>query len=115
MDIIKASFDKGYNTGYIQGMINATDACALIAADMIRSIHSSTQIDHVIFNDPATIVFWKDGTKTIVKAYGEKFDKEKGLAMAISRKALGNSGSYYKVFKKYCPEEDLPVGDITAC
>ena len=25
------------------------------------------EIENVIFNDPATIVFWKDGTKTIVR------------------------------------------------
>ena len=43
----------------------------------------SKSIDKVIFNDPATIVFWKDGTKTVVKATNEKFDREKGL-MATS-------------------------------
>lgn len=60
----------------------------------------SLKIDRVIFNKPATIVFWKDGTKTIVKAQGkEKFDKEKGLAMAIAKKALGNEGKYYDEFK----------------
>lgn len=65
-------------------------------------------IDKVIFNDPATIVFWKDGTKTVVKAQdGEVYDDEKGLAMAISKKALGNQGNYYNTFDKYLirPEE----------
>ena len=41
------------------------------------------RIKKVIFNDPATIVLWSDGTKTVVKAEGEPFDPEKGLAMAI--------------------------------
>lgn len=59
------------------------------------------KIDKVIFNKPATIVFWKDGTKTIVKADEEKFDPEKGLAMAISKKAYGNEGNYYNVFRKW--------------
>ena len=59
------------------------------------------EITRVIFNKPATIVFWADGTKTVVKSQGkEKYDKEKGLAMAISKKALGNKGSYYDTFKK---------------
>ena len=63
-------------------------------------------IENVIFNDPATIVFWNDGTKTIVKAQdGDVFDPEKGLAMAISKKALGNKGNYYETFKKWLPEE----------
>lgn len=34
----------------------------------------SKQIKNVIFNDPATIVFWKDGTKTVVKCQKDKGD-----------------------------------------
>ena len=41
------------------------------------------KIKDVIYNDPATIVFWEDGTKTVVKCKNEKFDPEKGLAMAF--------------------------------
>ena len=63
-------------------------------------------IKNVIFNDPATIVFWADGTKTVVKAENEEFDPEKGLAMAISKKVLGNKGNYYETFKKWLPKED---------
>ena len=65
-----------------------------------------TEITNVIFNDPATIVFWSDGTKTVVKAENEPFDPEKGLAMAIAKKALGNKGNYYNEFKKWLPEEE---------
>lgn len=62
-------------------------------------------IVNVIFNEPATIVFWSDGTKTVVKAQnGEKFDKEKGLAMAIIKKSLGNKGSYFNEIKKWTGE-----------
>lgn len=59
------------------------------------------KIKKVIFNDPATIVLWSDNTKTVVKAENEAFDKEKGLAMAISKKALGNQGNYFEEFKKW--------------
>lgn len=62
-------------------------------------------IKNVIFHDPATIVWWEDGTKTVVKAYEDKFDAEKGLTMAIAKKALGNKGNYYEVIKKW-------VGDL---
>ena len=58
-------------------------------------------IKHVIFNPPATIVMWADGTKTVVKAQNEDFDPEKGLAMAFARKALGNKHSYYDVIRKH--------------
>jgi hypothetical protein len=59
------------------------------------------KIKDVIFNAPATIVFWSDGTKTVVKATNELFDREKGLAMAIAKKFLGNKGNYFNTFKKY--------------
>ena len=56
----------------------------------------------VIFNDPATIIKWKDGTKTIVKCQpGDKYDKEAGLALAICKKVFGNKGNYNEVFKKW--------------
>lgn len=59
-------------------------------------------IKRVIFSDPATIVFWEDGTKTVVKTQdGEKYDKEKGLAMAISKRVFGNERDYYNVFKRW--------------
>lgn len=64
------------------------------------------KIEKVIFNNPATIVFWKDGTKTVVKVSNEKFDPEKGLAMAIAKKALGNEGNYFNEIKKWLPEEE---------
>lgn len=69
----------------------------------IAIIESLPKIKNVIFNNPATIVFWEDGTKTIVKAQkGDIFDKEKGLAMAITKKAMGNKGNFNEVFKKWC-------------
>lgn len=65
-----------------------------------QSNDDEVEIKRVIFNEPATIVFWTDGTKTVVKsAPKEKFDKEKGLAMAISKKAFGNTGAYWTDFE----------------
>lgn len=65
-------------------------------------------IKNVIFNAPATIVMWGDGTKTVVKCQdGDFYDPEKGLAMAIAKKALGNKGNFNEVFKKWLPEEDV--------
>ena len=75
-------------------------------------IHTRRQINmqrikKVIFNDPATIVFWSDGTKTVVKCgNNDAFDPEKGLAMAISKKFFDNMGYYYDVFKKWLPKDD---------
>ncbi len=58
------------------------------------------EIDRVIFSPPATIVLWADGTRTVVKAQDE-YDREKGLALCIAKKALGNKGNYYNVFKRF--------------
>ena len=69
-----------------------------------KDLHNrmSLSIKDVIFNPPATIVFWMDGTKTVVKDQGEVFyDPEKGMAMAVAKKAFGNQGNYYNQFAKY--------------
>ena len=65
------------------------------------------EIKNVIFNDPATIVFWEDETKTVVKCQdGDEFDPEKGLAMAIVKKAYGNKSNYCNKLKKWLPKEE---------
>ena len=52
----------------------------------------------VIFNAPATIVFWDDGTKTVVKLMeGEEFNPEVGLAMCFCKKVMGDG--YKRWFK----------------
>ena len=74
-----------------------------------NNMYKNTQISsitNVIFNDPATIVFWNDGTKTVVKAVNEPFDLEKGLAMAIAKKYFGNEGNYYDIFREWLPEKE---------
>ena len=67
----------------------------------------------VIYNDPATIAFWSDGTKTVVKVQpGDIFDPEKGLAMVIAKKACGNTGNYYNGFKKWLPKNQVGNEEI---
>lgn len=62
----------------------------------------SFEIEKVVFNDPATIVIWTDQTKTVVKCQeGDEFDPEKGLAMAIAKKALGNKSNFNNAIKKW--------------
>ena len=60
-------------------------------------------IEKVIYHNPATIILWSDGIKTVVKCNKEdEFDKEKGLAMAIVKRLSGNKGNYYNIFKEFC-------------
>lgn len=73
-------------------------------------------IQNVIFNGPATVVIWRDGTKTVVKCGDmDVYDPEKGLAMAICKYVFGNDGKFKRVFKEWLPKEDddpyeTPIG-----
>lgn len=63
---------------------------------------TAASIKNVIFNPPATIVFWTDGSKTVVKCNAkEEFDPEKGMAMAIAKRCANNSDDFYKEIKKW--------------
>ena len=67
-------------------------------------------IKNVIFNNPATVVIWNDGTKTVVTCHpGDTYSKETGLALCIAKKFLGNKGNFNEIFKKWIPEEAEPV------
>lgn len=49
------------------------------------------KVKKVIFSNPATIVFWSDGTKTVVKCgKDDTYDKEKGFYIACAKKLFGN-------------------------
>ena len=57
--------------------------------------------NQIIFNPPATIVFWKDGSKTVVKcAEGEKFDPYTGFCYAFTEHFLGSISRIKKLCKK---------------
>ena len=62
-------------------------------------------IAKVIYNPPATIIYWKDGTKTVVKCSDHDLDEgrlspETGLVYAIAKKVLGNKGNYNDVLRR---------------
>jgi hypothetical protein len=49
------------------------------------------KVEKVIFNKPATIVFWSDNTKTVVVCgENDTYDKEKGFYIACAKKLFGN-------------------------
>ena len=87
--------DRGGNLSIRYGGLNAGKKKSTSAAN-------TAAIKDVIFAPPATIVYWSDGSKTVVKC-SEKdvFDPEKGLAMAIAKRCGGNKGSYYKEIQNW--------------
>ena len=86
--------------------VDAYTSARIVDRDQMRNLAREGFIKNVIYNDPATIVFWSDGTKTVVKAEDEPFDPEKGLAMAIAKKHFGNEGNYYDIFREWLPKEE---------
>ena len=73
-------------------------------------------VKKVIFNNPATIVFWEDGSKTVVKCSEEfeDYDKEKGLAFCFLKKLYGDK-YYQKILKpivKKFDKEDMENTEI---
>lgn len=109
-DIVKRYMDND-----VQEVQAATIRYQVCNAHYIRPLKTLVPaIKNVIFNDPATIVFWVDGTKTVVKAQdGDIFDPEKGLTMAITKKALGNKANYCNELKKWLPKEEAPMPPFT--
>ena len=78
------------------------------------AMNTMFSIKDVIFNPPATIVFWGDGSKTVVKCQnGEEFDPEKGLTMAFFKRMHDNKGHYFEEIKKWTNRyyEKYPIGD----
>lgn len=79
--------DRGGNLSIRYGGLNAGKKSASAA--------NTAAIKDVIFAPPATIVYWSDGSKTVVKC------SEKGLAMAIAKRCGGNKGSYYREIQNW--------------
>ena len=64
------------------------------------------EIKKVIYSDPATIVIWKDKTKTIVKCtVNDVYNHTTGLALCIMKKVFGDE-EYKRMLKKWIKEED---------
>ena len=50
------------------------------------------EIKRIVFNPPATIVFWADGSKTVAKCMdGQKFEEYAGFAVACMKKIFGST------------------------
>ena len=73
--------------------------------DISSDIEFRTGIKKVIFNGPATIVIWIDGSKTVVKcAEGDGYSKFSGLAIAICKQMYGTD--FKRIFNHFIPKEE---------
>ena len=68
-------------------------------------------IERVMYNNPATIVFWNDGSKTVSKcAPGDNYSTEIGLAMCILKKLAGTN-NLTNTFKNWVSPD--PHSEVT--
>lgn len=81
----------------------------------IKPMWGKFDIKKVIFHDPATVILWKDGTKTVVKCQpGDIYDREKGLLLAICKRAYGDSGRYNNVIHRHLDYGSVEIKTKTA-
>lgn len=109
----RAALRNILNTAY--GMTGASSDKSKSKNDISKPkmTHGCPGIKKVIFNDPATIVLWDDGTKTVVKcSLGDTYSEWSGLAFCICKKLMGDE--FHKVFKHWCDRDDIrkPIYDV---
>ena len=69
-------------------------------------------ITKVIYQKPATIVFFSDGTKSVCKcAEGDTYSREAGLSICILKWLLGATKTY-ELFKAWLPNDELPENTV---
>lgn len=65
------------------------------------------EVKKIIKNGPATIVFWTDGTKTIVKLQdGDQDDIYAAFTAALAKKIFGSTSKVKKIMKKALKESE---------
>lgn len=68
----------------------------------------------IIFNDPATIVFWEDGTKTVVKcAPGTPFNKYAGFCAALAKHVYVSNSAINRLVE-HAEDQNPPKPEKTA-
>lgn len=71
--------------------------------------HKDFGIDKVYFNEPWTIVKWKDGSTTRVKcAEGDIYSKRMGLMYCIVKRHFSTTSQMNRFFEEYIQGEDNP-------
>ena len=72
-----------------------------VKAVPLPTCYPKSGIGKVIHNEPATIVIWADGSKTVVKCSpNDEYDREKGLLMCIAKKQYGSKA--VDILREWC-------------
>lgn len=86
-------------------MSNECASCSSTSASSINYRGTvKVAVKKVIYNDPATIVYWSDNTRTVVKCQpGDTFDPKLGFLLAVLKRSCGNKGNYNELLKEHVP------------
>lgn len=70
----------------------------------------------IIYSGRATIVFWQDGTKTVVKREkGAKDDKYQAVCSALAIKTYGTNSHFKKLIKEAEKAKKIPKEPKEVC
>lgn len=74
--------------------------------EIIRKAHKRKYTPkQIIYNPPATIVFWEDGTKTVVKcSESETYSEYYGFLAALGKKIFETNSEVNRIVKTYIPK-----------
>ncbi len=84
------------------------------------------RVKKIMHNGPATIVFWKDGTKTVVRLKdGDKYDPYAAFTAAVAKRLYGKTVKISEIVDRYskdlkkidipeAPPRDLSVEELKA-
>jgi len=69
--------------------------------------------ERIVYNPPATIVFWKDKTKTVVKcSEGEEYSEYFGFLAALGKKIFETNSEVNRIVNKYKPEPKPTTAEV---
>ena len=61
-------------------------------------------VTDVIYHNPATVVYWSDNSRTIVKCQpGDTYNPMTGFLLALCKKVCGNTGNYNDLLRECVP------------
>lgn len=72
-----------------------------------QTYRAKSPVQRVVNNGPATIIFWKDGSKTVaIQHDGDGWDAEKGFVFAYIKRPSFNYKQFCWDLKHFCVDKN---------
>jgi hypothetical protein len=104
---------KGKFNSIDSSAINTDDCFTFVPKEAVvlkqydpKKIFSIPKVEKVLFRDPATIVWFSDGTKSVaICGYDDIYDRETGVAICLCKRMLGNK-EYRELMDEWCYKKE---------